>query len=68
MLTLTEHTIPTQLRIIPNPPKTLYVLGDTLNDMFARPRVAIVGTRKVTPYGRGINQQPVGDLAARDNA
>lgn len=31
--------------------------------VLGRPRVAVVGTRKITPYGRAVTQQLVGELA-----
>jgi DNA processing protein len=65
MLTLTENSIPEVLRMIPTPPKILYALGDNLENILSRPRVAIVGSRKVTPYGKNVTQQLAGDLAAR---
>ncbi|HEX8182096.1 MAG TPA: DNA-processing protein DprA [Candidatus Saccharimonadales bacterium] len=43
--------------------KTLYVRSDNLPDLLTRPRVAIVGSRKVSPYGRAVTAQFAGDLA-----
>lgn len=65
MLTLSANDIPVQLTAIPHAPKTLYLLGDTLEDLLSRPRVAIVGSRKITPYGKSVTQKLAGDLAAR---
>lgn len=65
MLTLTDTQIPKPLQIIPNPPKTLYVMSDSLEDLLSRPRVAIVGSRKVTPYGRGVTKQFASELASK---
>lgn len=65
MLTLTENTIPPLLQAIPNPPKLLYVKGDNLDEMLARPRVAIVGSRKVTSYGKQVTEQLAGELARK---
>lgn len=64
MLTLTKNTIPYQLGTIPQTQKTLYVLGDTLDNILSRPQVAIVESRRVTSYGRGVTRQIAGDLAA----
>jgi DNA processing protein len=47
----TDPNFPDCLRHIPDPPREIYVLGK-LAPLLARPRLAIVGTRKVTPYGR----------------
>lgn len=41
----------------------LYVISDNLEDLLARPRVAIVGSRKITPYGRQVTAQFAGELA-----
>lgn len=41
----------------------LYVLSDNLDDLLARPRVAIVGSRKITPYGKQVTAQIAGELA-----
>ncbi len=42
---------------------TLYIESDNLEDLLARPRVAIVGSRKVSPYGKAVTQQFAGELA-----
>lgn len=41
----------------------LFIRGDNLGDLLSRPRVAIVGSRKVTPYGRAVTTQFAGELA-----
>lgn len=43
--------------------RTLYICSDNLDDLLSRPRVAIVGSRKVTPYGKAVTSQFAGDLA-----
>lgn len=48
---------PAQLRETGHPPFTLYVLGD--RTLLAGPAVAVVGTRRPTPYGR----QAAADIA-----
>lgn len=60
-LTLMSRGFPEGLRHLPQPPAQLYVVGEHLGELMARPRVAIVGSRKITPYGR----QVTADLAAR---
>jgi DNA processing protein len=62
MLTLINKDIPTILQHIPQPPKQLFVEGE-LAPLLARPRVAIVGTRKVSSYGRNVTQQLARELA-----
>lgn len=61
-LTLNDKKFPEILKTIPQPPKELYVLGD-LAPLLEMPRVAIVGSRKVTPYGRHVTQTLAGELA-----
>lgn len=41
----------------------LFIHSTNLEDLLARPRIAIVGSRKVTPYGKQITAQFAGELA-----
>lgn len=50
VLVLTDKDYPNRLRNIPDPPLVLYYKGK-LPDFNARPLIAMVGTRKATPYG-----------------
>ncbi len=43
-------------------PKQLFVTGD-LDELLARPRVAIVGSRKISAYGRDVTAKLAGQLA-----
>lgn len=61
-LTLKDAGFPEPLRTIPQPPRELFVLGD-LVPLIARPRIAVVGSRKVTPYGRQVTEKLAGELA-----
>ena len=55
ILTWEDETYPQRLKEIEQPPPVLYIRGDYLpDDLFA---VAIVGTRRVTPYGRQITEE-----------
>jgi DNA processing protein len=54
---------PERLREIYDPPPVLWVRGDA--GLLARPSIAIVGTRKPTPYGTGIAEMLGRDLSAR---
>lgn len=47
--------IPLLLSQIPDAPKHLYIKGEWPDE--SMPRIAIVGTRHVTPYGRMVTQQ-----------
>ncbi|MFH1185569.1 MAG: DNA-processing protein DprA [Chloroflexota bacterium] len=62
ILTSEDEAYPKRLKEIDQPPPVLFVRGDwSPGDEFA---VAIVGTRRVTPYGRQITEQLSGYLAA----
>jgi DNA processing protein len=61
ILTWEDETYPQRLKEIDQPPPVLYIRGDYLpDDLFA---VAIVGTRRVTPYGRQITEELAAYLA-----
>jgi len=62
ILTWGDEGYPGRLKEIDQPPPVLYVRGDYLqDDLFA---VAIVGTRKVTSYGRQVTEEIASFLAA----
>lgn len=65
MLTLTKDAIPPLLQVIPDPPTHLYVKGDTLDEIVARPRLAVVGSRKASTYGKAITTSLVEDVARK---
>jgi DNA processing protein len=54
---------PELLSQIPDPPKQLYVLGDSLETLLARPRLAVVGSRKASPYGLHVTHSLTRELA-----
>jgi DNA processing protein len=61
ILTWDDELYPPRLKEIDQPPPVLYVRGEwTAEDEFA---VAIVGTRRVTPYGRQITEELAAFLA-----
>jgi len=62
ILTWQDEAYPQRLKEIDQPPPVLYIRGEYLpDDLFA---VAIVGTRRVTPYGRQITEELASYLAA----
>ena len=62
ILTWQDEEYPSRLREIDQPPPVLYVRGEYLqDDLFA---VALVGTRRVTAYGRQITEEIAAFLAA----
>ena len=64
-ITLNDSSYPEVLRNIPSPPKELYYLGAEPSEWLKRPRVAVVGSRGITPYGKVVTTQLAGDLASR---
>jgi len=64
---LTQHAnaYPPLLRNIPAPPKQLFYLGAEPSGWLDRPKVAIVGSRGVTPYGRQVTERLSSELAER---
>lgn len=62
VLTWEDEAYPQRLKEIDQPPPVLYIRGEYLpDDLFA---VAIVGTRRVTAYGRQITEELASFLAA----
>jgi DNA processing protein len=53
---------PAVLRNLVDAPKQLFISGD-LEELLARPRVAIVGSRKISAYGRSVTAELAGKLA-----
>lgn len=64
-LTLGESAFPVALAAIPQPPKQLFILGAPLNELLLQPAVGVVGSRKVSPYGRTVTSTLVGALASQ---
>jgi DNA processing protein len=61
-------SLPQSLQNIPNPPRQLYVRAsnDAVFDaLMKRPRVAIVGSRKMSDYGKAVTAQLASELAAQ---
>jgi DNA processing protein len=63
LLTWDEAPYPKRLREIYDPPPLLYVRGNL--ELLERHSIAIVGTRKPTPYGVQMAEKIAHDLAAR---
>lgn len=61
VVTLLDDRYPSLLREIPAPPPVLFVKGDLVEG--ERRSIAIVGTRRVTPYGREMARTIARDLA-----
>ncbi|OGC94325.1 MAG: DNA protecting protein DprA [candidate division Zixibacteria bacterium RBG_16_53_22] len=59
---VTESTYPAKLRNIPDPPPFLYYQGRL--DIFERPSLAVVGSRRPTDYGIRMTSRIVSELAS----
>lgn len=66
VLTSDDERYPQRLRAIPDAPFVLYVTGKKSNEVWdIANAVAVVGTRKMTAYGRAVTKQLVTDLVAQ---
>lgn len=63
MLTLGRKGYPVSLQQISSPPKQLFYRGADLSELLKMPRLAVVGSRNVTPYGRRVTTDLVKQLA-----
>lgn len=64
-LTLQDNSIPGELAHIPSPPKQLFSVGTPLAVLLQRPRVAVVGSRHLSAYGREATAKLTRELAER---
>src|SRR3990167_9546636 len=62
-LKLNQSGYPDILAVMPNPPHTLSWMGKDLNGLLDRPRIAVVGSRKATAYGRQVTENFVTKLS-----
>jgi len=58
-----DDEYPEVLAHIPDPPKRLFAAGQAITGFMQRPRVAIVGSRKVSAYGKAVTTQLARGLA-----
>ena len=65
MLTLTQPQLPIELSNLPHPVSKLYIEGSDFEALMSRPRLAIVGSRKITPYGREVTESLTASLAEK---
>jgi DNA processing protein len=63
LLTFEDVEYPAYLKEIFDPPGVLYCAGDL--EALQGPAVAIVGTRRLSPYGRAVAEKLAEDLASR---
>jgi DNA processing protein len=62
-LKLNSVDFPASLARISRPPAQLFYIGSPISDWITRPKVAIVGSRKTSVYGREVTTKIAGDLA-----
>lgn len=65
MITLSQKHMPEALLRLPQPPKQLFLNDDRLDSLLQYPRIGIVGSRKVSPYGRAVTTKFTTELAAK---
>lgn len=61
-LKLNDPSYPEVLRTIPSAPKQIYYIGAEPSQWLGRPRLAVVGSRKITLYGKSVTNQLVTEL------
>lgn len=61
-LAIDDEHYPPLLRLIPNPPALLYVLGDS--SLLSEPQVAMVGSRRASPAGLRAARELAGQLVS----
>lgn len=64
-ITLNAKAYPEQLRHLSSPPQQLYVAGP-LEKLLQKPKVAIVGSRKISSYGRQVTEKLARELASNN--
>jgi len=64
VITIQDATYPERLRNIPDPPYVLYLKGH-LPSIDAEPVIAVVGTRRSTPYGDKMARNIAYEIAAK---
>lgn len=64
-LTVDNSAYPNSLTEIAQPPRQLFVQSENWEDLLSRPRIAVIGSRKVSAYGRLVTAKLAGELAAQ---
>ncbi|HJQ08848.1 MAG TPA: DNA-processing protein DprA [Candidatus Saccharimonadales bacterium] len=62
-LTLFTSDVPNNIRNISSPPDCLHTLGADVKELLLRPCVTVVGSRKVSAYGKSVTSSLTEDLA-----
>ncbi len=63
MLTLSGSSLPKKLSVIPDAPKIVYIEGADIRELVAKPTLAVVGSRRPTPYGHEVTKKITSDLS-----
>lgn len=63
LLKLNEPDFPESLSVISGPPEQIYWSGVNPKEWLFKPKVAIVGSRKATSYGRNVTSKLASELA-----
>jgi DNA processing protein len=63
-LKLTDPDYPNSLKYIAQPPAQLFWTGQDPQSWLNKPKVAVVGSRKFTAYGKSVTEKIVTDLSA----
>lgn len=64
-ITPSKPDYPKQLKQLSSTPKMLYIKSDNWSELLNMPMLAVVGSRKPTPYGVNVCQQLVRQVASR---
>lgn len=59
-----DEIYPEKLRVINKPPKQLYAIGNL--ELLKKDMIAVIGTRRITDYGRKITKKFCKEIALRD--
>lgn len=62
-LTLKDSSYPKKLAEIPSSPRTLFYISDDWSKLLKKPAIAIVGSRKMSGYGRAVTEEFVRGLS-----
>jgi DNA processing protein len=62
-LMISTSVVPKKLRNIPEPPNQLFTVGVDVNELLLLPSVTVVGSRKVSAYGKAVTAALAGELA-----
>lgn len=57
IIALPQHRLPEPLQHIPQAPKHLYIQCKDWRALATTPRVALVGSRRISPYGKAVTEQ-----------